>query len=197
MESKKDIGRDMKYKENSSKPNIFMRHDDWMEGYVDQFLKYIETSEEIPSCTPSSQFDKVGETLNLIKIKDTFDLTHDHMHMFVALDSSESVISMDNETLCGFFQIPIVVMSGSHSSTFYLNSDVIKNDHVALSSLVHHDIPCKDDEDLEDAKGEIMIIPRKISSFCFPMMESDDSCSNILETCFKDITNKIVFGHET
>jgi len=40
--------------------------------------------------------------------------------------------------------------AGSHSSKIHLNLDILKGDHVALSSPAHHDTPHTNEEKLDD-----------------------------------------------
>ena len=62
------------------------------------------------------------------------------------------MILKDNETLCGFFGIPTVVMPSSHSSLIYLNLDIGKVNHVTLASPTHHNTPHTNAEDLDDER---------------------------------------------
>jgi len=148
----KEIVRYMDSIEHSSQSNTSIILDDWMEESIDKFLISIEQSKDILDCVPGPQSDEVREIPQHAEIKDTCVPSHDHIYTSLDQNSNETMLSKDNETLCGFTRIPTVVMTGSHSSSLHLNSHILKEDHVALSSFAHHDIPHKDEEYLEKVK---------------------------------------------
>lgn len=96
-------------------------------------------------------------------IKDTYTLSHDHSYTSLNLNSSETMISKGNETLCGLYLIPTVVMAGSHYSIVHLDSEILNGDHVTLYSLAHYDTSKKGEEDLND-KREIKLSPQEVAS---------------------------------
>jgi len=195
VEPKNIVGY-MNHKRYSYETNLYMLYDDRMEDSVDQLLRFIETSKDVPGCLPSSQYVKEREILNLTRINGTCVLPHDNLHMLVDLNPSESMILENNEIFCGFPRISTVVMSRSHSSTFRLNSDAIINDYVRLSSSIYPTIPCIDDEYIEDVKAKIMVIPRDRYPLSFPLMDPYDSYFEILEPCFSEISIKTQDAHD-
>jgi len=71
-------------------------------------------------------------------------------------------------------------MEGSHSSTIYLNPDILKANHAALSSPTHHDTPHTNEEDPNDRR-EIMLRINKFTPCDYYPMNIDDLYSNISE----------------
>lgn len=86
-----------------------------------------------------------------------------------------------NETHCGLFGIPIVVMAGSHSSVVHLDSNIMNGDDVTLSSLAHHNISYKGEE-YSDDKRKIKLSPQEVTSCHFPRLNINDSCERICES---------------
>ena len=129
-----------------------MLYDDWMEESIDQLLRSIGDTKDVVDCIPSPQsVEEKGIPFHTTPL-------HDHYNSFLNQNSSETMFSNVNETLCGSSIIPTMVMLRSHSSTSHLQSNIRHGDHATLSSSTHNGISLRDGKDPSD-KGEIIPSP--------------------------------------
>jgi len=147
--------------------------DDRMEP-VDQSLRSIREASNVDDCVV---LPKVVKDKNI-----TFHSTpsHDHPCTFVNQNSSETMFSKANETLCGSSIIPTMVMSGSHSYTSHLESDISHGDHATLSSSTQNNISIRDEEDA-GGKRETILSPQAVTLASHPPMIINNTFSKIFE----------------
>ena len=108
---------------------------------IDQSLRSIRETRYVVDCTPFPQ------SLEEKHIPFHTTPSHDHPNTVLNHNSSETMFSKVNETLCGSSIIPTMVMLGYHFSTSHLQSYISHGDHATLSSSTHSDISLIDRED--------------------------------------------------